>query len=342
MPSASSSLRAAIAAAGGSIPFAHFMQLALYGDGGFYSGSGRAGRRGDFLTSPEVGPLFGQVLAQAIDNVWRKLGCPDGFQIVEVGAGPGTLARSILAAQPQCLVNGKYIAVEVSAAQRESHPEGITSTDAMPQSVEHGVIIANELFDNLPFELWVFDGGWRQSHIIEQGDGFAEILHTADIPACLPSSVPHGSRAPVHTVAAQWLTDALGTLKSGSLIAFDYCSPLTAEVASMPWREWLRTYAGHERGTHYLRDAGEQDITTQVCIDQLAAVREPDAMRSQSQFLQLWGIDEMVAEGRRVWEESAAAPTLAAMKMRSRISESEALLDPTGLGNFTVMQWDNR
>ena len=342
MPSASSSLRAAIAAAGGSIPFAHFMQLALYGDGGFYSGSGRAGRRGDFLTSPEVGPLFGQVLAQAIDNVWTKLGCPDGFQIVEVGAGPGTLARSILAAQPQCLVNGKYIAVEISAAQRESHPEGITSTDAMPQSVEHGVIIANELLDNLPFELWVFDGGWRQSHIIEQGDGFAEILHTADIPACLPSRVPHGSRAPVHTVAAQWLTDALGTLKSGSLIAFDYCSPLTAEVASMPWREWLRTYAGHERGTHYLRDAGEQDITTQVCIDQLAAVREPDAMRSQSQFLQLWGIDEMVAEGRRVWEESAAAPTLAAMKMRSRISESEALLDPTGLGNFTVMQWDNR
>jgi hypothetical protein len=48
-----------------------------------------------------------------------------------------------------------------------------------------------------------------------------------------------------------------------------------------------------------------------------------------------------VEEGRRVWTESAAAPTLAAMKMRSRISESEALLDPTGLGNFTVLQWDN-
>jgi SAM-dependent MidA family methyltransferase len=142
-------------------------------------------------------------------------------------------------------------------------------------------------------------------------------------------------------VAAEWLRTALGSLKNGSLIAFDYCTPLTAEVASMPWREWLRTYAGHERGVHYLRNAGAQDITAQVCIDQLAAVREPDAVRSQSQFLQLWGIDEMVAEGRRVWEESAAAPTLAAMKMRSRISESEALLDPTGLGNFTVLQWDN-
>jgi SAM-dependent MidA family methyltransferase len=341
VPSASNSLRAAIAASGGSIPFSQFMQLALYGDGGFYSGSGRAGRRGDFLTSPEVGPLFGQVLANAIDNVWNKLGSPENFTIVEVGAGPGTLARSILSAQPKCLEYGEYIAVEVSVAQRELHPEGITSTDVMPQSVEHGVIIANELFDNLPFELWVFDGGWRQSHIIQQGDGFAETLQSADVPACLPSRVPHGSRAPVHTFATQWLTDALSILTHGSLIAFDYCTPLTAEVASMPWREWLRTYAGHERGTHYLRDAGEQDITTQVCIDQLAAVRGPDAMRSQSQFLQLWGIDELAEEGRQVWTESAAAPTLAAMKMRSRISEAEALLDPTGLGNFTVLQWDN-
>ena len=317
------------------------MQLALYGEGGFYSGSGRAGRRGDFLTSPEVGPLFGQVVANAIDAVWAKLGSPDGFTVVEVGAGPGTLARSILTAQPKCLVSGAYIAVEVSASQRELHPDGITSTAEMPTAIEYGVIIANELFDNLPFELWVFDDGWRQSHIIEQGDGFAEILQNAPTPACLPTRVPHGSRAPVHTAAVQWLTKALACLQHGSLIAFDYCTPLTAEVASMPWREWLRTYAGHERGVHYLRNAGEQDITTQVCIDQLAAVREPDAVRSQSQFLQLWGIDELVAEGRRVWEESAASPTLAAMKMRSRVSESEALLDQTGLGNFTVLQWNN-
>jgi SAM-dependent MidA family methyltransferase len=341
VPSASNSLRAAIAAAGGSIPFSQFMQRALYGEGGFYSGSGRAGRRGDFLTSPEVGPLFGLVVANAIDNVWSKLGSPENFTIVEVGAGPGTLARSILAAQPRCLEHGSYVAVEVSASQRASHPDGITSTGEMPAAIEHGVVIANELFDNLPFELWVFDDGWRQSHIIEQGDGFAEILRSAEVPACLPSRVPHGSRAPVHTEAVAWLTEALTRLQHGSLIAFDYCTPLTAEVASMPWREWLRTYVGQQRGTHYLRDAGDQDITTQVCIDQLAAVREPDAARTQSQFLQLWGIDELVEEGRKAWAESAAAPTLAAMKMRSRISESEALLDPTGLGNFTVLQWNN-
>jgi SAM-dependent MidA family methyltransferase len=109
----------------------------------------------------------------------------------------------------------------------------------------------------------------------------------------------------------------------------------------MPWREWLRTYVGQNRGSHYLRDVGDQDITTQVCIDQLAAVREPDAVRSQSHFLQRWGIDELVDEGKKVWTENAARPTLEAMKMRSRISESEALLDESGLGNFTVLEWSN-
>jgi len=341
VPSAADSIRAAIAASNGSIPFSQFMDLALYSEHGFYSTNGRAGRRGDFITSPEVGPLFGAVLSDAIDDVWKRLGKPDNFQIVEVGAGPGTLARSILATSPECLQNGHYIAVEVSAAQRENHPAGITSVATMPEHIEYGVVIANELLDNIPFELWVFDDGWRESHIIATGDTFSEILVNSPVPEFLPSRAPHGSRAPIQRDSAQWLANTLSVLQHGSLMLFDYCTPLTAEVASMPWREWLRTYAGHERGTHYLRNPGDQDITTQVLIDQLAAVREPDAVRTQAQFLQRWGIDEMVDEGKRVWTENAARPTLEAMKMRSRITESEALLDETGLGNFTAIEWTN-
>lgn len=315
------------------------MSRALYGDDGFYTTTGRAGRRGDFITSPEVGPLFGEVVSHAIDDVWKQLGSPQDFTIVEVGAGPGTLARSILAASPECLRDGTYIAVEVSEAQRVLHPQGVQSVADMPDTVECGVIIANELLDNLPFDLWVYDDGWREAHVISNGDEFAEILKPGNAPSVLPSRVPHGSRAPIHTAATKWLENSLATLKRGSLFGFDYCTPLTAEVAAMPWREWLRTYVSHGRGVHYLRNAGDQDITTQVCIDQLAAVREPDAVRSQSQFLQLWGINELVLEGKRLWEESAGSPTLTAMKMRSRISESEALLDHAGLGNFTVIEW---
>ena len=339
MPSASNDIHAAIAAAGGSLPFSDYMALALYGESGFYSTTGRAGRRGDFITSPEVGPLFGEVIARAIDDVWKRLGSPVGFTIVEVGAGPGTLARSIIAAKPRCLEHGTYVAVEVSEAQRALHPDGVRSVDVMPDRIENGVILANELLDNLPFDLWVYDDGWRCAHVISSGNEFAEVLRAEAVPAVLPSRVPHGSRAPILTAATRWLQAALNSLRHGSLFVIDYCTPLTAEVAGMPWREWLRTYVAHGRGVHYLRNAGEQDITTQVCIDQLAAVREPDAVRTQSQFLQLWGIDELVAEGKRIWEESAASPTLTAMKMRSRISESEALLDESGLGNFTVLEW---
>ena len=341
MPSATNAVRRAISQAGGSLPFLDFMNIALYGESGFYATTGRAGRRGDFITSAEVGPLFGAVLTRAIDNVWNTLGQPDNFHIVEVGAGPGTLARSILAAQPKCLSQGEYIAVEISASQRENHPEGIHSVANMPHIIEHGVVIANELLDNLAFELWVFDDGWRQSHIIEQGDGFAEVLKSVPVPKCLPARAPHGARAPVHIEAVTWLEQSLASLHNGTLFVIDYCTPLTTEIAAMPWREWLRTYVGQNRGSHYLRDVGDQDITTQVCIDQLVAVREPDAVRSQSHFLQRWGIDDLVDEGKKIWTENAARPTLEAMKMRSRISESEALLDESGLGSFTVLEWSN-
>ena len=102
-----------------------------------------------------------------------------------------------------------------------------------------------------------------------------------------------------------------------------------------PWREWLRTYRSNERGEHYLANPGSQDITIDVPFDQLP---EPDAFRSQSQFLQRWGIDDLVAEGVRVWTEQAARPGLDAMRMRSRVSEAEALLDPAGLGGFNVAE----
>ena len=339
MPSAADDLRAAIAAAGGGIPFSRFMDIALYGNHGFYVSGGSAGRRGDFITSPEVGPLFGTVLAGWIDAEWERLGSPAEFTVVEAGAGPGTLARSVLAAAPRCSGALRYVAVETSAAQRECHPEGVESVATMPARVDHGVIIANELLDNLPFSLWVHDEGWREAHVTVSGDGFAEVLRAGEPTFPLKPGAPHGARVPVQTAAAGWLRDALGSLAHGSVLVLDYCTARTVEAAAMPWREWLRTYAGHGRGGHYLRNPGTQDITAQVMIDQLAAVREPDAVRSQSQFLQRWGIDDLVSEGIRVWRENAAAPTLAAMRMRSRVSESEALLDPSGLGAFTVLEW---
>jgi hypothetical protein len=74
-----------------------------------------------------------------------------------------------------------------------------------------------------------------------------------------------------------------------------------------------------------------------VALDQLG--RAPDALRTQAQFLQLHGVDELVAEGKRVWAERADIGDLAALRARSRVAEAEALLDPRGLGAFTVAEW---
>lgn len=346
MPSAADDVRDAIAAGGGAIPFSEFMRLALYGDHGFYTaGRGRAGRRGDFLTSPEVGPLYGAVIARALDAWWHELGRPDEFTVVDAGAGPGTLARAVLAAEPGCHRAGalRYVAVEVSPIQRERHPAEVCSVAELPAEPFVGVVLANELLDNLPFRLLVFDGQWREAYVATAGDGrFVEVLVPAtDVPGgLLPPAAPLGARLPVQDAAAHWLRDTLALVERGRVVVTDYCSAATGLYAQRPWRDWLRTYRGHERGRHYLADVGEQDITAEVAIDQLSALAgPPDAVRTQAQLLQRWGISELVAEGKRVWAEQAAHPGLEAMRMRSRVSEAEALLDPAGLGGFTVLEW---
>jgi len=331
-------IRAAIEAAG-PIPFERFMELALYGAQGFYSTGGSAGRRGDFITSPEVGPLFGAVLANWLDTEWTRLGEPDRFTVLEAGAGPGTLARSLGAAAPACVDALHYVAVELSEAQRARHPDWIESRPDLPTEQITGVVVMNELLDNLPFRLAVFDAGWREAYVQLSAAGIFEEVLSAPFdpaPAVLPPSAPIGARAPLADRARRIVERARDTLERGSVLAIDYGIPLTAEYAVRPWRDWLRTYRGNERGAHYLTDAGLQDITIDVPFDQLP---EPDAVRSQSQFLQLHGITELVEEGRRVWTEQSGTPGLRAMRMRSRISESEALLDPTGLGGFVTATW---
>jgi SAM-dependent MidA family methyltransferase len=203
-----------------------------------------------------------------------------------------------------------------------------------------GVVLANELLDNLPFGLLVHDGGWRDAYVgHEPGRGFVEVLLPAqDVPPGLPATAPLGARVPVQRAAARWLAASLEQLDAGRVVVIDYTS-VTAAMAMQPWRQWLRTYRGHERGPHYLRDVGEQDITADVALDQLARLREPDTVRTQAQFLARWGIAELVDEGRRVWAERAHLGDLEALRARSRVREAEALTDPTGLGNFTVAEW---
>jgi SAM-dependent MidA family methyltransferase len=142
----------------------------------------------------------------------------------------------------------------------------------------------------------------------------------------------------VQDSARQWVESAIAHLSSGRIVSFDYCTA-TESMITRPWREWLRTYASHERGVHFLSNVGEQDITVEVAIDQLPA---PSSVSTQADFLRRHGIDALVEEGKHMWEERASRPNLEAMKMRSRVSEAEALLDASGLGGFSVLEWEVR
>jgi SAM-dependent MidA family methyltransferase len=367
-------VRAAIARRG-PVGFDEVVAAALYDpDGGFYTAGGRAGRGGDFLTSPEVGPLFGQILARALDAWWRAAGEPGVFVVVEAGAGPGTLARSVLNAAPACAGALRYVLVEPSAAQRalqaerlpledpvaafasapdddeEARPRSdpppgpiVVSLAELPRLAGPCIVVANELLDNLPFGLAERRaGGWDEVCVGVDGPALVEVLvpMTADEGAVLDRrapGAPTGARVPLQRAAAGWVHDAIALAGSGGrVVALDYATT-TADLAARPWTEWGRTYRRHERGGPALEGLGEQDITCEVAIDQLGVA--PTSNRSQADWLRAHGLDELVAEGRRIWQERAATGDLAAVRARSRVGEAEALTDPAGLGAFRVLEW---
>jgi SAM-dependent MidA family methyltransferase len=357
--------------------FEDVVDLALYHpEHGFYATVGRAGRRGDFITSPEVGPLFGGVLARALDAWWDDLGRPDPFTVVEAGAGRGALAIAVQAARPACSGALTYVLVERSTRLRATQGEHLrltppalalpsassedgtppplggtgprfTSLAELPAGPFTGVVVANELLDNLAFTLLERRGGaWFEVRVgLGRGDALIEVpvpageVLTRAVDA-LPGldRAPDGARIPLQAQAVAWVGGALERVERGRVLVVDYAST-TAALAGLPVEAWLRTYRGHQRGGPPLHDLGRQDVTTDVCLDQLARVRPPDVLRPQADLLRAHGIDELVEEGRRVWTERGAIGDLEAVRGRSRVREAEALLEAGGLGDFVAAEW---
>ncbi len=346
-------LLAAHIADAGPIGFDEYQAHALYAPGlGFYASGRGAGRRRDFLTSPEVGPLFGAIIARTLDGWWDELGRPPRFHVVEAGAGPGTLARTILAARPACIDALDLVLVEVGEAQWATHPAGVTSRADLPASDELGegpvIVLANELLDNLPVALAErTEGAWAEVVVdAESGDDGLVFAHRplSEVQRrWCHRHAPHakdGARIPVQAEAAAWLGDALALARPGGgrVLVIDYART-TAELAALPMGAWLRTYASHGRGGDPLDAPGACDITCDVAVDQLAAVAEPSSVWTQRDFLHGHGLDDLVDEGRRIWEDQGLAGGLDAIAAQSRIREAEALTDAAGLGSFTVLEW---
>lgn len=346
----------------GPIGFDEYVAHALYTPRlGFYAGGGGAGRRRDFLTSPEVGPLFGAVVAKALDAWWDELGSPDRFVVVEAGAGPGTLARTVLHAAPRCADALELVLVEPAETQWATHPDGVTSRRDLPAQGSFGdapvVVLANELIDNLPFGLVALTHeGWAEVLVdVEDGDveggeagprlveAFVRLddRRAAWCRGKAGREADEGARIPVLADAASWLAGAIDLTRGpggGRVVIIDYASR-SQELARRPWTEWVRTYAAHGRAGHPLEAPGSCDITVEVPVDQLATVEEPSLDRTQAEFLRAHGIDHLVAEGAARWRELGIGGGVEAIAARSRVHEADALLDPAGLGGFRVVEW---
>lgn len=364
----------------GPLRFDEFLEEALYGPEGFFTASGRgAGRRADFVTSPELGPLFGAVVARSLDAEWARVGRPDPFVVVEAGAGRGVLAQSILAAAPECRTALRYICVErspwlrheaesllaVEAVASALGPAGaghpgdeerpaveasgpvVSVLDDLPAVPLPGVVLANELLDNLPFRLLERQsGGWAEVLVAtrDAGDLTGELLVDAPPDAAAsaerlaPAARP-GARIPLQAAAVDWLRRALGVLERGKVVVFDYADT-TSSLAARPWLDWVRTYRSHGRGGDPLEHAGDQDVTCEVARDQLAELRRPSADLPQAEWLRRHGIEELVEMARAAWREQASVGDLSALAARSRVGEADALCDPAGLGAFRVLEWE--
>jgi SAM-dependent MidA family methyltransferase len=200
----------------------------------------------------------------------------------------------------------------------------------MPSEPFTGVVLANELLDNLAFRLLELTAdGWREVYV-ENG---VEVLEPTDHTPAVEARI--GARVPIQAQAAAWVRDALAVVRRGRVVAIDY-TDTTAAMAARPWSDWVRTYRSHGRGSGPLDDPGSQDITCEVAVDQLPP---PTSVRTQAEFLRAHGIEQLTDSARAAWEERAAIGDLEALKSRSRLSEAAALTDPAGLGGFSVLEW---
>jgi SAM-dependent MidA family methyltransferase len=320
------------------------MDLTLYDpEGGFFTtGKLRSERAGDFLTSPEVSDLFGQILAVFVERERRRIGEP--FEVIEVGAGSGSLLGALL----QEIDVGVW-AVEASPAARKALEDIVPAERVLvdlPDRVR-GVVIANELLDNLPMALAQrVDGGWRERWL-GLDDGRLAMVDAPPRPEVLEwvddyaGDVPDGGWVEVQLEAGVWLRAALDRLETGSVVIIDYGD--TAENL-LPRRQdgTLRTYRAHHLGPHPLDEPGETDITADVNFTALVAVAEAAGaeveLHRQDDFLTGLGLGDRLSALRHAeLEATRSGDEMERLRIRTLKTEAETLLHPRGLGDFRVL-----
>lgn len=283
----------------GPITFADYMDEALYGPDGFYART-RVGTEGDFLTSPHVHPIFSRLVGLALEDLWATLGRPEPFRLVEVGAGDGTMARELLGGFAEGGVKVEYTAVERGPAAREvlagvtPHVVGRLADVA---ALEPGVLLANELLDNLPFRRVRRRGATLVEIRIGLDDDRLEEVEVpcdGELAEDAPSALADGVETVVPTGAFAFVEELARSLRRGYALLIDYGS------AGGPAGE-VHGYRDHRVLDDVLADPGSADVTAGVDLGALAeraraAGLVPFETTSQSEALDALGFDEWMGD----------------------------------------------
>jgi SAM-dependent MidA family methyltransferase len=299
-------------AAEGIIPFARFMELALYcPQHGYYERKrDTVGQRGDFYTSVSVGPLFGEMLAFQFAG-WLEPLAGGELNLVEAGAHDGRLAGDILSwlkrQRPALFERLDYVILEPSATRRAWQEETlaafagkITWQESLAGGPHfHGVIFSNELLDAFPVRRFGWDASlkeWFEWGVAAEGEKFAwaRLAGAADdavpAPPELREVLPDGFIVETCPAATAWWRQAAAALAAGKLMAIDY--GLTAAELFMPERPrgTLRAYHLHRASDDLLANPGEQDLTAHVDFPAIQRAGESaglatEVFQTQAQFL---------------------------------------------------------
>ncbi|MDP9180976.1 MAG: SAM-dependent methyltransferase [Chloroflexota bacterium] len=335
------------------ISFRDFMAMVLYHPALGYYTSRRdpIGREADYVTSPELSPLFGAMIGRQLREMWERLGSAPVFDVVEAGAGCGVLARDILAwarrAAPPLFAALHYAIVEPHAAAMYRQREHLSAEGLVPKvswAAEipldvSGCIFSNELLDAMPVHrVAVENAKLREIHVTWDGTRFTEELRKPDPPVAayfkrLKLLPGEGCRAEVNLGALAWIREAFASLTRGFLMTIDYGYEAAELYAS--WRQdgtLLCFYRQNPSADPYAR-IGRQDMTAHVDFTSIRRAGEAAGLATlglvtQSQFLANLGL----AEALQPPPEAAGLEEYAAR--RRAVTE---LLDPAGLGRLRVL-----
>ena len=337
----------------GSITFAEFMQTALYHPvDGYYTSEKPFGAAGDYYTSPAVHPAFGALLAVQLHGMWRCLGKPSEFAVVEMGAGNGMLAEQVC--ESAARISGEfarsllYVCLDRYAPAQADQPVTDDArlqwlrADGIPLRNVVGCFISNEFVDAFPVHRFEMrDGEALEVYVaLDDAGEFTDILDTPSTPliaerlSCLGFAIADGQRGEVNLGAISWLNEVASALSRGFVLTIDYGYE-AAELYSARRRfGTLRTYYRHTEGSSPYRRIGRQDLTAHVDFSLLQGEGNSlglntIAYTTQAELLRSLSIQEMMRQLRNT--------PISGHERNANLMALRELVKADGLGGFKAL-----